>query len=421
MNFILKGNIYYSKSYVDLQMHENSYIICKDGKTVGIFTEIPDKYKDLRVIDYTDKTIVPGLVDLHVHASQYAIRGIDMDCKLIQWLKKEAFAEETRFSNTKYAEKAYACFVSKMRSTATTRASILATRHKDTTLMLMDMLESAGLSAYVGKVNMDRNAPKDLIEKDSVMAAKDTVAWLDECKHFKNIKPILTPRFLPSCTDDLMNKLQTIQEKYALPLQSHLSENLQEIEWVKALYPKSKFYGDAYNSFKLFGGNVPTVMAHCVHSCDKEVELIKKKNVFVAHCPQSNTNLASGIAPIKHYLKKHLKVALGSDVGAGTSLSIFRAMVDAIEVSKLRCSLLGSSNHALTIKEVFYLGTKGGGEFFGKVGSFEPDYEFDAIVIDDEQMEHPRKMNLFQRLERIIYLSSSKHIIAKFVKGKKLF
>ncbi len=421
MNFILKGNIYYSKSSVNLQVHENSYIICKNGKTVGIFAEIPDNYKDLKLFDYTGKVIIPGLVDLHVHASQYAIRGIDMDCKLIQWLNKGAFAEEMRFSDMQYAEKAYSCFVSKLRVTATTRAAIFATLHKDATILLMNMLENAGLSAYVGKVNMDRNAPKDLLEENSSMAAKNTVEWLDACKNLKNVKPILTPRFLPSCTDDLMHKLRAIQKKYTLPLQSHLSENLQEIELVKSLYPKSKFYADAYNSFELFGGDVPTIMAHCVHSSIEEMELIKQKNVFVAHCPQSNTNLASGIAPIKRYLKNNLKVALGSDVGAGTSLSIFRAMVDAVEVSKLRCLLLNSNEHALTIKEVFYLGTKGGGEFFGKVGSFEPEYEFDAIVISDEQMEHPREMDLFQRLERIIYLSSSKHIIAKFVKGKKLF
>ena len=171
----------------------------------------------------------------------------------------------------------------------------------------------------------------------------------------------------------------------------------------------------------MFGNECPTIMAHCIHSGEDEINLIKKQNVFVAHCPESNTNLSSGIAPIRTYLDHGIKVGLGSDIAAGSSLSIFKAMTMAIQCSKLRWRLVDKSLTALNISEVFYLATKGGGEFFGKVGSFEKGYEFDAVVIDDSSIKCPQTLSVRERLERLIYLAEDKNIIAKFVNGRNLF
>ena len=204
-------------------------------------------------------------------------------------------------------------------------------------------------------------------------------------------------------------------------MQSHLSENLGEIEWVKELCPGTDFYGESYDRYDMFGNSCPTIMAHCVHSGDDEIEMMRKQNVFVAHCPESNANLSSGVAPVKKYLDKGMKVGLGSDVAAGSSLSIFKAMAMAIQCSKLRWRLYDQSAAPLTVEEVFYLATKGGGEFFGKVGSFERDYDFDAVIIDDSSLKHPQELSVKDRLERLIYLAEDKNIVAKFVKGKVLF
>ena len=127
--------------------------------------------------------------------------------------------------------------------------------------------------------------------------------------------------------------------------------------------------------------------------------MMRKQNVFVAHCPESNANLSSGVAPVKKYLDKGMKVGLGSDIAAGSSLSIFKAMALAIQCSKLRWRLYDQSVVPLTFEEVFYLATKGGGEFFGKVGSFEAGYEFDAVVIDDSSLKHPQELTVKDRLE----------------------
>lgn len=417
---LIKGSFIYSIDKDNIEIKENQYLLIRDGKSEEFYEEIPSRLKNIQIEDYGDNIIIPGLIDLHIHAPQYAFRGMGMDMQLLDWLNTYAFKEEGKYRDLEYAKKQYSKFVSDVKNSATTRLSIFATLHKDATIMLMNMLEEAGIKAYVGKVNMDRNSPEFLTE-DTLKSKEDTIEWLEDTKdRYKNIKPILTPRFIPSCTDNLMEEIKQINNIYNIPVQSHLSENKSEIEWVAELHPDTKNYAEAYDKYNLFGKNNKTIMAHCVHCPDDELELIKQNNVVVAHCPQSNANLTSGIAPIKNMLSMGINVGLGSDIAAGSSLSIFRAMSDAVQVSKLRESLTGQKNQTLTLTEVFYLGTKGGGKFFGDVGSFEKGYEFDAVVLNDKSFGDNSDFTLKERLERIIYLSDDRNIVAKYVAGNKI-
>lgn len=421
-NFVVKGNIISSKNPSELAIHENAFLVCAEGLTAGIFPKLPEEYASFPLYDYGKCLIIPGLVDLHVHAPQYTYRGLGMDKELLDWLQTYAFPEESRYEDPDYAERAYRIFVEKMRTNATTRACIFATAHVPATLLLMEMLEKSGLITYVGKVSMDRNAPAPLCEESPAVAAAAVEKWLKtSLKKYKNTKPMLTPRFIPSCTDDLLTSLGRFQKKYHVPVQSHLSENLSEIAWVRELCPYSSDYGEAYEHFGLFGGNAPTVMAHGVWPGKREFARIKERGVYIAHCPQSNTNIASGIAPVRQYLDAGIHIGLGSDVAGGSSDSIFRAMVDAIQVSKLRWRLITQDDAPITLDEVFYMATAGGGEFFGKVGKFEEGYEFDAVVLDDENLPTPREFSTHERLERIVYLGDDRNIAAKFVAGRKLF
>lgn len=420
--YALKGNIIYSKNQNEINCFENSYLICQDGKSMGVFKKLDEKYKDIEVIDFGEKIICPGLVDLHIHAPQYNFRGMGMDLELLDWLNTYTFPSEEKFKDEDYAKRSYQRFVDYLKYGPNTRHVIFASLHVKSTQILMDLMEESKMVSFVGKVNMDRNGGVDLEEKDANQSEKATLDWLESIKgKYKNTYPILTPRFIPSCTDELLEKLRKIKDEYNLPIQSHLSENLGEIEWVKELVPKAKFYGDAYNIFDLFGKNNKTVMAHCVYSNDDEQDLIKENKVFIAHCPDSNTNLTSGIAPAGKYLREGQKIGLGSDVAGGTHASIFKAMADAIKVSKLRYRLVDEKIKPLSLEEAFYMATLGGGEIFGKVGSFEKGYEFDAIVIDDEKLLEEDKFNLKQRLERIVYLSKDEDIVSKFVRGNKIF
>lgn len=421
-NFVIKGDICYSESPDKLHTIKDGYLVCENTLCKGVYTELPLEYSSLEFFDYSGKLIIPGMTDLHTHAPQFAFRSLNMDSELLDWLNNSAFKEEAKYSDNDYALKAYEIFANTLRHSVTTRACIFATIHMDATKILMDLLEKTGLLTYVGKVNMDRNSPNELWEESAEKSAENTVRWInDTTDKFQNTCPILTPRFIPSCSDELMIKLGEIQREYNLPVQSHLSENKDEIKWVQELCPASKNYGDAYDSFGLFGKNARTVMAHCIYSTDEEVELMKDNGVFVAHCPASNTNLSSGIAPIKRYLEKGLKVGLGTDMAGGHSDSLFRAIADTVQMSKLYYRLVDSTTKPVTFNEAFYLATKGGGEFFGKVGSFETDYEFDAIVIDDSVLPHPQELTVYERLQRAVYLNGDcKGMYAKFVKGQKI-
>lgn len=420
--FVLKGQICYTTGLHEFQVVEYGYLLCEDGVSKGVCQELPEAWAEAPVQDYGDRIIIPGLVDLHLHAPQYSFRGMGMDLELLDWLNAITFPEEGKYKNLEYADQAYRIFVENLRRGATTRACIFATLHLPATRLLMDKLEESGLKVMVGKVNMDRNSPDILRETDAKTSAEDTITWLEESAgKYHNVLPILTPRFIPSCTDELMTRLKEIQKHYHLPVQSHLSENPGEVGWVQELCPESAFYGDAYDRFGLFGGeDCPTVMAHCVYSDEREQERMKERGVWVAHCPESNINLSSGVAPIRQFLDKGIKVGLGSDVAGGSSDSIFRAMAHAIQASKLRWRLQDESLSPLTLEEAFYMATKGGGSFFGKVGSFEPGYELDAVVLDDSDLKHPQPLTVKERLERICYLSDERQIAAKYVSGEQI-
>lgn len=369
--------------------------------------------------DFGDFLVIPGLNDLHTHAPQFPFRGTGMDLELLDWLEKYTFPEEGRYVEEAYARKAYGLFVEELKNGPTTRACIFATTHVPATLLLMERLEQSGLFALVGKVSMDRDCPAD-IREETAQALGAVREWLEGSRGFRRVRPILTPRFIPSCTDRLLAGLGRLQRETGLPVQSHLSENPGEIALVKSLCPWAESYGHAYHRFGLFGGEgCPTVMAHCVHSAPEEVELMAQNGVFVAHCPQSNANLASGIAPVRAYLDRGIPVGLGTDVAGGHSLSMFRAVTDAVQVSKLRWRLADAALAPLTFPEALWLATRGGGAFFGKVGALEPGYAADLLVLDDSDLPTPGQLSPEERLERLFYLGSDRNVRHKYVAGQK--
>lgn len=418
--FALKGICIYSVSSDKLEIVDG-YLICHDGICQGAWEIIPNEYKDITVYDYSGKLIIPGLIDLHLHAPQYSYRGTGMDLELLEWLNAYTFPEEANYINADYALKAYSIFVKDLYKSPTTRACIFGTVHREATQILMDMLEKTGMKTMVGKVNMDRNCP-DYIKEESVEQSIEDTIWLIEyaTKNYKNTVPILTPRFIPTCSDELMSSLGELKERYKLSLQSHLAENRAEIEWVSQLCPNTDSYTDAYEKLGSFKQPGKTIMAHCVYLSETEEEQLKKKEVYIAHCPESNQNIASGIAPIRKYLNKELKIGIGSDVAGGSSLSLFRAMACAIQSSKMYWRLMDTNAKPLAIEEAFYLATKGGGEFFGKVGSFEVGYQMDAVVLNDENLESSMSFSPRERLERMIYLGENEPILAKYVHGKRI-
>ena len=414
---IYRANILFTKERTHFEVIERGYVVVDDsGRVVEVTEHLSAEHEGVEVVDYGDSLLIPAMNDLHVHAPQYRNQGIAMDLELLPWLQNYTFPEEMKYCDTKYAERMYRRFVHDMWRFGTMRACLFATIHKESTLLLMNIFKETGMGALVGKVAMNRNCPEGLTETvdDMVQGYEELIK---ECGEDGLVRPIITPRFVPSCTPEMLRACGELAAKYQLPVQSHLSENKDEIAWVKELEPESTCYGDAYDRYGLFG-QTPTVMAHCVWSDGEELELIKRRGVVVAHCPTSNFNVASGMAPIRKFLDEGVKVGLGSDISGGHDLSIFRMMVYAIQVSKMHYQ----QNHNvpfLSLSEVFWIATKSAGSFFGRVGSFEPGYEFDALVIDDSDLNHDN-YTLLERLERYIYLGDDRQISHRFCSGKEI-
>lgn len=416
---ILKGNIVFTKNKDKFEVFEDSHIIIKDGKVLDIQKELSDEYKNIEVEDLGNKIIIPGFNDIHLHAPQYPNLGLGLDKELLPWLETYTFPEEAKNIDPEYAKKEYKLFVKSLWKYGTTRAVVFASLHQKATEILMDYFNEVGMGAYVGKVNMNRNSPDNLIEttKDSIERTENILKKYND----KNalVQPIITPRFVPSCDTELMNALGNLAEKYDVKVQSHLSENKGEIAWVKDLHPESKNYADVYDKAKLFGQQ-PTVMAHCIYVTEDEMDLMAKNQVYVAHCPTSNFNLSSGIAPIRKFLNKNIPVGIGTDISAGHTVSMMTTIVTAIQASKMYWLYVNDDEECLSTTEAFYLATKGGGNFFGKVGSFEKDYEFDALVIDDSSLSDYNKRTIEERVQRFIYTGDDRQISKRYVRGKEL-
>lgn len=415
---IYKGNIIFTKNKDNFEIIENGFIVVENGKVVNVFDFLPSEYSNIKIVDYTNKLIIPGMNDLHAHAPQFRNIGMAMSKELIPWLNDYTFPEESKYADIEYADKMYKRFIKEIWKNGTTRIAVFATVHKDSTIRLMNLFNTSGIGAFVGKVNMNINCPKSLLE-DTNQSVVDTKEILDmKIEEDSLVKPIITPRFIPSCDSELLTELGNLAIEYSVPTQSHLSENLGEINWVKELQPESKFYGDAYNRFNLFG-QTKTLMAHCVYSNDDELKLMRDNNVMAVHCPTSNLNIGSGVMPIRKFLDENVSVSLGSDISGGHDLSIFKVMVHAIQGSKLWWVNSDKKLDFLKLSEAFFMATKVGGSFFGKVGSFEKDYEFDALIIDDSDLNHDN-YSLIERLERFIYIGDDRHILHRYVRGNRI-
>lgn len=387
-----------------------------DGIIDGVYTELPEEMANEPITDYGDRLLIPAMNDMHVHAPQYRNQGLAMDLELLPWLQNYTFPEELKYADTAYAERMYSRFVRDLWRYGTMRVVAFASVHLESTKVLMRLLNKAGMGGLVGKVNMNRNCPEALQESvsDARKACDELMREFDRDDSL--VRPIMTPRFIPSCTPEMLEACGEMVRKYQLPVQSHLSENHSEIELVKTLEPESKHYADAYNRYGLLG-ETPTIMAHCVWTDGDELQMLRERGVMVAHCPTSNLNIASGMAPIRRFLDEGIAVGLGSDMSGGHDLSIFRMMVYAVQTSKMHYQR-DNSKAFLSLAEAFWIATKSAGSFFGKVGSFEPGYEFDALVIDDKELMIDDSYTLLQRLERFVYIGDDRHITARYCQGR---
>ncbi|KAF9354897.1 hypothetical protein BGX34_010764 [Mortierella sp. NVP85] len=373
-----------------------------------------------------DQFIIPGFVDTHIHAPQHAFCGNGHDLPLLEWLDTYTFPCESKFADRDHARKLYTKSVSRSLRNGTTTASWFATIHLEACKELVDIIQEQGQRAYVGKVNMNQNSPDFLIEttEDSV---RDTRAFVEYVKgvnakldHKPLVTPIITPRFAISCTSELLTELGKLAKEYDLPIQSHLCENLNEIDFTMSLFPKSANYTAVYADHGLL--NDRTIMAHCVHMKDEELDLMKEKNAGISHCANSNLNLKSGLADVRKILSKDIKVGLGTDVAGGYSPSILEALRASRSVSVAR-----DLDTTLLVSELFYLATMGGArvmELQDTIGNFEVGKEFDAILVntavDNSPIDIHDHDDIETKFEKYLFVGDDRNNEKIYVQGREV-
>lgn len=407
------------------RVDEDSYLLVRDGAVVGAYADraqMPAEAAADELVDYGDRLVIPAFIDLHIHAPQYPQRGLGFDLELLPWLNTRTFPTERRFSDPAFSEKAYRAFVRKLWAVGTLRASVFGSLHGPATAQLMELLDRAGLACFAGKSNMDRNSPGCLVETCDE-SVESTEGLIRSAAGLRNVRYILTPRFSAATTPGLMEGLADLQRRYDLPVQSHLDENRGEVQWMRELFPECEDYASTYARYGLMPEG-KTIMAHCVWMTSHEVELLRERDVMIAHCPQSNANLSSGLMPAALRRRQGLRFSIASDVGAGHVPDMNRHVAMAIEVSKLNW-VEHPDEAPMAAPEAFWRATAGPGRFFarngfGPCGAFEPGCEFDALVIARDELEEAYGLDPVGRLEQFVYARDDRAIEARWCRGRLL-
>ncbi len=414
---LIKGHIIEAKTFGDPVITENGYLAAENGVVLGVYSALPEHFSGVPVTDYSNQLVLQGFCDMHLHAPQYPMLGMGMDLPLMDWLKAYTFKTEARFADAEFARLAYARLAAELVKNGTTRVCIYSSTHTDATLILMEELERAGIGGYVGKVNMDRDSGE--CQEETLESERETLRWLEECGRFATIKPILTPRFTPSCTNELMDWLGKLAGERGLFVQSHLSENYKEIELVKQLHPDCEQYWQTYEKYGLWSDH--TIMAHCVHSDAREQQAMIDHNVLCVHCPDSNINICSGFAPVRQMKNRGVWLALGSDIAGGAQLPMLQVITGCLRMSKARAIATEGAEPFLTVGEAYYLATSGGARYFGDKDGFAPGNPLHAVVLSEAQLPpSARELTVKERFERAVYLADDRAISAVYGAGRKI-
>ncbi|RUP50184.1 hypothetical protein BC936DRAFT_140037 [Jimgerdemannia flammicorona] len=380
--------------------------------------------------------LMPGFIDTHVHAPQYSYTGSGTDVPLMTWLNKYAFPAERLLTSLPLARDVYTRLVRRLLRNGTTTALYFATLHLEPTKILADIVEDLGQRGFVGKASMDRNAPDDYSEHTADAALQSAESFIQYVIGKANplVVPVITPRFIPTCSLDLLRGLADLSRRYGnLPIQSHISESHDEIAFVRSLHPELE-HGNGCDTtiFDSCGLLTPrTVMAHGVHLTEKNISVLKQRGSSVAVCPLSNFYFANGIFPLhEHHLEKGLKCGLGTDVAGGYSPSMLHSVRTAVVASKaLALTHPRGKEVEVDWRTAVWVATVGGARCLGiedQVGTLEVGKVFDAVLVDvgDEvvgAVDVFEEMDSLERVvEKFIHLGDERNVAGVWVQGKKV-
>lgn len=354
-------------------------VIIKNGtiSEVGPANDVLPRHPDIPVDHYPGRLLMAGFVDGHAHYPQSGIIAAYGE-QLLEWLNLFTFPAESRFVDKDYADKAASFFLDECLRNGITTSSVYGTVHPQSVTSFFEESTRRGLRMVAGKVLMDRNAPDNLLDTPQT-AYDQSSALIERWHNFNRCTYALTPRFAPTSTPGQLQAVGDLWQKYPTTLmQTHISENLDEVRWVKELFPDSEDYLGVYESFGLLksGAN----FGHAIHLTEREVAAIREAGAGISHCPTSNTFIGSGLFKMQDLrdCETPIVVGLGTDIGGGTSFSMFDTMKSAYEIGQLQ-------GYSLHPAKAFYLSTLGSARLLkldDKIGNLAAGYEADIQVID---------------------------------------
>lgn len=406
-------------SYADFP--DGALLVDEDGVIVdvGFWRDISSREPaPSQVVDFGKRIILPGFVDLHIHLVQIAQTGRSGDT-LLGWLNRYIFPAETKFAREEHATKLASWFFRELARNGTTLSSVFTSIHKQAADIAFSTAAERGCRVIMGKTLMDRNAPPDLIE-DTAVSLADSEELCEKWHGYDRGRLLyaFTLRFAPTSTPEQLRGTADLFHRFSGSyMQTHLSENQEEIAWVKGLFPGAASYLDVYANHGLVGTN--SLFAHGIHLSDADIERLCQTDSAVVHCPSSNLFLKSGVFPYKRARAKGLKVALGSDLAAGPEMSLFKVMKDAAYVQ---------SELWLAPRELLYLATLAGARAVNldsRLGSLLPGKEADFVVIDPGVKSSVPRDILEQPADDIlsclVYVGDDRMVRATYVRGKVIY
>lgn len=383
---------------------------------VGEAADLRSRFPMARVHDHGSRLVSAGFIDAHVHYPQTAIIA-SWGKRLIDWLNTYTFPEEMRFRDPAYAAEIANRYLDLVLARGTTTVCTYATIHPSSVDAIFTAAQARGMRLFAGKTCMDRNAPPGL--RDTAQSAYDDSKRLLEKWHGQDrLSYVITPRFSPTSTPEQLHALGSLWREFPdCLMQTHLSEQLDEIAWVRDLFPQSRDYLDTYEAQGLLREGA--VYGHAIHLTDRERSRLVEAGASLVHCPTSNTFIGSGLFDMT--LAARLRVGLATDTGGGSSFSMLHTMAAAYEIAQLR----GQSLHPA---QLWWLATQGSARALrceDRIGNLAPGMEADLIVIDlastpaIEQATR-RATDLWQQLFPTIMMGDDRAIAEVWVNGKRL-
>ena len=400
---------------------EDGVLLLREGRVVGLheWQSVSEQLNTHDIIDMRGKLIMPGFVDTHIHYPQTEMIGAFGE-QLLEWLNQYTFPVEAQYHCPDHAAQMSGFFLHQLLANGTTSALVFGTVHPQSVDALFSAAEALDMRIIAGKVMMDRNAP-DYLTETPEESYQQTRALITRWHERGRLSYALTPRFAPTSSPALLEKVQQLREEFPDTwLHTHLSENPQEIAWVKALFPERAGYLDVYHHYKLTGRR--SVFAHCIHLEEREWQCLHDTDSSIAFCPTSNLFLGSGLFNIKRSWQQGVKVGIGTDVGAGTTFNMLQTLGEAYKVGQLQ-------QYKISAAEAFYHATLGGAHALDldhAIGNFNPGKEADFVVLDPavsalQTLRIGNSKDIWEKLFVLMTLGDDRNIAQTWVNGRPVW